>query len=34
MTKGGILKPSLTAMLYLCTLEILPVAVLFRAWQG
>ena len=27
-------KHPLIAMLYLCALEILPVAVLFRAWQG
>ena len=31
---GGAFSSPLIAMLYLCALEILPVAVLFRAWQG
>ena len=31
---GGAVSSPLIAMLYLCALEILPVAVLFRAWQG
>lgn len=32
--QGGTFSSPLIAMLYLCALEILPVVVLFRAWQG